>query len=133
MRDSILELWLRLLALHLRDCAYDDTLVSEIRNQWLLASNGVFNGWVPHDLARFTDSKLGRKTVTDAIHSLMNELRAGPSQLDAGILNLLGIEGTWNEDFPSARLIDVGAAFLDLIDGKLTCTVESTEFMPGST
>lgn len=52
MNDGMLELWLRLLALHLpeptNDGEYSATV--EIRNNWLLASRGYFVGCVPHSM-----------------------------------------------------------------------------------
>ncbi len=72
MRDSMLELWLRLLALHLPE---------------------------PNDLI------LG-----------IEEMQFARMELP--------LERKW--------LQQIGHAFLDLLDGKLTCTASSTEIMPGS-
>lgn len=54
MSDSMLELWLRLLALHLPEPTDEEAEAATlpIRNQWLLASRGYFTGHVPHDLER---------------------------------------------------------------------------------
>jgi len=53
--------------------------------------------------------------------------------MSADTLNLLGFSGCWTEDFETGRLIQVGNAFLDLIDGKVTGTAHKTDFMPGCT
>ena len=45
MRDSILELWLRLAALHIKEQPHESALEAktrEIRNQWLFCVEGVF-------------------------------------------------------------------------------------------
>lgn len=133
MRDAILELWLRLLALHIPEPTSEHETSSRIRNQWLLASRGYFGGHVPHDLHNAVSTMEGRCIVMDAIKSLMDALAKAPPDLNGPTLDLLGIEGTFNNAFQTQRLIEVGNAFRDLLDGKLTCTVESTEFMPGST
>src|SRR5687768_1124160 len=93
MRDGILELWLRLAALHLEDQVDDHSPVHTIRNQWLLASRGFFTGCVPLELAANVATPEGRTAVVNAIHSLLNALRSGPARLDRGVLNLLGIGG----------------------------------------
>ena len=57
MRDGHAQLWLRLLALHIPEPINTDSeamhLVShQIRDQWLLASKGFFNGCVPSGMKR---------------------------------------------------------------------------------
>jgi len=132
MQDSVLVLWLRLLALHIPEPAAHDEASRRIRNQWLLASRFDFTGCVPHDLADIVSTPGGRAFVLAAIDSLMRRLEVAPSLLDAGTLNLLGMEGDSLKDFETWRMIEFGNAFVALIAGTLTCRVESTEFMPGS-
>ena len=132
MRDAVLELWLRLLALHIPEPLSDHDVSYRIRNQWLLASRGYFGGHVPHDLHQATATHEGRTIVLAAIASLMDQLAHAPTILNGPTLDLLGIEGNFRDDFETQRLVDVGNAFRDLLDGKITCTVESTAFMPGS-
>ena len=51
MRDGMLELFLRLLALHLEDPVRQQPhVVRKIRDNWLLASRGYFGGCVPTNL-----------------------------------------------------------------------------------
>jgi hypothetical protein len=132
MRDGILELWLRLLALHVPEPTENHFLAYEIRNQWLLASRYCFNGCVPHGLEDATATVEGRGIVRAAIDSLMRRLENAPTILDANTLNLLGFEQSFTEPFETSRLIEIGRAFIELLDGKITCTVRSTDFMPGS-
>jgi hypothetical protein len=138
MRDSVLELWLRLLALHIpepRDTETSPTLAPArlIRDQWLLASKGYFGGCVPLALDDAFLTREGRAAVTDATYSLLWALEKGPPILDKGTLNLLGFEGmSFTKDFPTASLIEVGKAFLELIFGKIVSTASDTAFMPGS-
>ena len=134
MRDGILELWLRLLALHLPEPTdrgeHQATL--KIRNQWLLASRGYFNGCVPHGMEDACATQDGRNVVRAAIHSLLAALQQTKTPLDADTLNLLGIEGQFTAPIERNWLRDTGHAFLDLLDGKISCLPSSTEVMPGS-
>jgi hypothetical protein len=106
MRDSILELWLRLLALHIPEPPNQNSVAYKIRNQWLLASRGYFGGHVPHDLHNAISTSNGRETVHIAIDSLMSSLATAPTELNGATLNLLGIEGHFQNEFPTQRLID---------------------------
>lgn len=135
MRDEILELWLRLLALHLPEPTDDKEFatMSGIRSNWLLASRGYFTGAVPDRMGEICVTVNGRRLVLTAINSLMNSLDAVTTPLDGGTLNLLGNEQAKYESIERHRLKDVGQAFLDLIHGNFTGKVNSTEVMPGST
>jgi hypothetical protein len=134
MRDAMLELWLRLLSLHLPEPDdYGEHLATpEIRNRWLLASRGYFIGCVPHEMEYACSTSEGSSVVRHAIESLMTALDGDDAPLDAGTINLLGIEGTQLEPIARERLKDIGWAFLDLINGRITCTASSTDIMPGS-
>ncbi|MEM6469291.1 MAG: hypothetical protein AAF802_06955 [Planctomycetota bacterium] len=133
MRDGVLELWLRLLALHLEDPADDSSPCDAIRSQWLLASRGSFNGCVLLDLGSDISTAAGRKLILEAITSLRSSLENSPETLDHHVLNLLGFSGPFSGNPETWRLIDVADAFVDLIEGRVTRTVETTEWMPGST
>jgi hypothetical protein len=134
MRDGILELWLRLLALHLPEPTDggEHQATPEIRNQWLLASRGYFNGCVPHGMEDACVSVEGRAVVRLAIESLLAALRRTTTPLDADTLNMLGIEGHFTGPIERKWLEEVGYAFLDLLDGKIACDATSTDVMPGS-
>jgi hypothetical protein len=126
----MLELWLRLAALHIEDPVESGSIETRIRDQWLLASRGYFTGCVPIGLDEDVATPEGKKVVVDAIQSLLAALKKAPPTVDGNTLNLLGIDGfagnpeTW-------RLIEVGQAFLDLIDGKITTTAGDDAPMPG--
>ena len=133
MNDSMLELWLRLLALHLPEPASDenDAEIREIRDRWLLASRGYFNGCVPHDMEYACETESRRNIVRHAIESLIKRLNAAPEILDSGVINLLN-GGCEFVNIERELLCDIGNAFNDLISGKITETASSTDIMPGS-
>ena len=132
MRDNMLELWLCLLALHIEDPVEPGGVATTIRDQWLLASRGFFNGFVPDGLAEAVSTDEGQILVRKAIQSLLKSLSKVPSYLRTDAFNLMGFtDGMFTEDIETRRLIEVGHAFLDLVDGKITGAMD-TSFMPGS-
>lgn len=135
MRDGMLELWLRLLALHLPEPTPDGehNATDAIRNQWLLASRGWFVGCVPHGLEEACATPEGRTVVRMAVESLLEALHRDATPLEASTLNLFGIEGEFVRNVERKWLIDVGHAFVDLLEGKITDTAASSALMPGST
>ena len=114
MRDSVLELWLRLLALHLEEPPTADrptSRVPPIRDQWLLASRGYFNGCVPDGLEDAVSTPEGKRVVVGAIESLMDALRRAAPVLDSRVLAILGMGGTWlGEGVDCTVLLEVGQA-----------------------
>ena len=134
MNDGMLELWLRLLALHLPEPTNDGEhrATIEIRNKWLLASRGYFVGCVPHDMEEACATQEGRAVIRIAIDSLLAALRQTTTPLHADTLNLLAIEGQFTAPLERKWLEEIGHAFLDLLDGKISCVSASTEVMPGS-
>jgi hypothetical protein len=138
MRDGILEVWLRFLALHIEEPLPDDEtqrmLVQNIRDKWLLASRICFMGCVPHGLEDATSTELGMKTVRAAVCSLSGALSKSPKTLSGGVLNLMGFSDGWppDLDFETERLQDVARAFLALLDGHIASTAADVSYMPGS-
>ena len=134
MRDGMLELWLRLLALHLPEPTdgSEHQATPAVRNQWLLASRGYFNGCVPHGMEGACATEEGRAVVRSAIDSLLAALQRAKTPLDPDTLNLLGIEGQFTRPIERKWLEEVGYAFLDLLDGKIAGVAASTDIMPGS-
>lgn len=128
--DSLLELWLRLLALHLEEPGEDSSLAARIRNGWLLASRGLFMGCVPDGLEEAVSSPEREALVRAAISSLMAALGAAPQLLNKDVLNLLGIEGTFTADVETRKLLEVGQAWVRLLDGKVTTGPADAPLLP---
>ncbi len=132
MRDSVLELWLRFLALHVEDPVESGSLATRLRDRWLLASRGFFNGCVHEGLEEAVSTPEGEALVRAAIHSLLEALKAAPSHLNKDVLNLMGFTGgEFTADIETWRLVEVGHAYLALLDGKITAGPSDTSFMPG--
>ena len=68
-----------------------------------------------------------------AVDSLLAALQQARTPLDADALNLLGIEGGhFTATIDPTWLQEIGYAFVDLLEGKITCVASSTDIMPGS-
>ena len=135
MNDGMLELWLRLLALHLPEPTNTGTHLAtiKIRNKWLRASRGYAGGHVPHSMEYACATQERRAVVRIAIDSLLAALRKSNMPLDPYTLNLLGNEGgDFTAPIERKWLEEIGHAFLDLLDGKISELASSTEVMPGS-
>lgn len=131
----MLQLWLRLLALHLPEPtdSGEHKATPDIRDQWLLASRFNFIGCVPHGLEKACATSEGRVVIQIAIQSLTSLLNDAAKPLDSDTLNLLGIEGSqFIAPVERKWLLDIGHAFCDLLDGKITCKSSQTDIMPGS-
>lgn len=133
VQDSVLELWLRLLALHIEDPPKSGSVATHIRDQWLLGSRGQYIGCIPVDLDEALATAEGAVLVRAAVHSLLAALAAAPSHLGHDALNLMGFSGgVFTAPIETRRLPQVGGAFLDLLDGKINADASDTSFMPGS-
>lgn len=133
VRDFILQLWLRLLALHIEDPVESGGAATRIRDKWLLASRGGFNGYVPHGLEEAVVTEEGAALVRAAVQSLLKALRVAPSDLSKDVFNVMGFtDGPFATDIETRWLLEVGHAFLDLLDGKVKNGPGDTTCTPGS-
>ena len=132
LKDGLLELWLRFAALHIDDSPETNPEEHKIRDQWLIASRGCFNGCVPDGMDDAVSTENGKRIVIDAINSLIVVLRNAPEQLNKDVLNIMGLGGEFLINIETFRLIEISEAMLDLIAGKVgTEDGSDTSFMPG--
>src|SRR4051794_15558123 len=103
LRDSLLELWLRLASLHIEDPTESGSLATKIRDQWLLASRGYFNGCVPVAIGEHIATPEGKQLLRGAIQSLQKSLKAAPGKIGCEALNLLGMDGRVEGDVETWR------------------------------
>jgi hypothetical protein len=76
----------------------------------------------------------GLLVVRKAIDSVMQALEKAPKTLSKDVSNLLGFWEpgmVWVGDVETWSLLEVGHAFVGLVEGTITGT-GSTEFMPGT-
>jgi hypothetical protein len=132
MSDSMLQLWLRFLALHIDEPTPENQLAATIRNQWLLASRHGFGGCVPHDLDEATATPEGFELVNRAVESLSAALDFTSEPIAFQTLNLMGFDGPWSATVDVDDLRDIAAAFRDLLDFKVESTASTKRPYPGS-
>ncbi len=122
VRDGIIELWLRLAALHIEEpgdnMSHEDTnIVYDARNKWLLASMGYFSGCVPDYIDEISRTKTGKELILKTCRKLMDNLRRSSPALNMDMINLLGSEGVQTHDLETWRMIEIGQAIYDLVNG----------------
>ncbi|MER8536952.1 hypothetical protein NKH61_29125 [Mesorhizobium sp. M1005] len=133
MNDSLLCLWLRLLALHVQSDLDQSAPEMVARNGWLLQSESHAPGVVVADLDSVARDQKAKQKVVSAIRRLLSKLESHVGPLEPTTINLLGVSSIiWSHPVETSRLIEIGNAFLDLLAGKITTGADSTEFMPGS-
>ena len=138
MHDSFLELFLRLLALHVpepedRHSEARHAATTRIRDGWLLASKGFFSGAVPVCLEEAVSTEDGKVIVQKAIRSLLRALPNGPHTISTPLFHILGLsDATRRSGIEADCLIDAGHAFLDLIDGKIAWTAGDGQYIRSS-
>jgi hypothetical protein len=97
-----------------------------------VASRGFFTGCVPEGLEQAVSTPEGEVFVRTAIHSLLEALKTAPGRLNKDVLNLMGFTGAeFTVDVETARLVEVGHAYLALLDGKITTGPSDPSFVPG--
>ncbi|MCI5078345.1 hypothetical protein [Oricola sp.] len=130
MRDGLLCMWLRLVAVQIRCGANGDDPLTRLRNEWMYQSQIELNGLVSVDLETIAGNDVAEDELCDAIRRVMTCMRALGAEISVETQNLLGVHG-WSVPVKTSRFIEIGEAFLDLIHGRITSTAHNTDFMPG--
>lgn len=131
MRDAVLCLWLRMVALQIECGGNDADALTRLRNEWMLQSQIAVPGVVATNLDTIADDETAKQAVSAAIHRVLKSLSAFGDAVEPETLNLLGLD-VWAQPEETSRLRTIGTAFLDLLEGKITTEADSTDFMPGS-
>lgn len=130
-RDGILEVWLRCVALHLPDDAYQsDTWLHKLRDQWMFASSGLCNGWVSAALDEHVTDSNRAEIIIAASDLAISSLRAFSPAVPSAFLNALGIEGTSFVDHPIQWFEDIHDTFNSLLMGQLHTDATSSRVLP---
>ena len=118
VNDSILQLLLRLLALHIPEpppgAALDDS--RDVRDRWLLASGVSFPGCVPHDLEVIAMTRTGLSVARSALISLTSALDDMSPRLSGQLFSLLGMGEPIGKDLSTDDLKAIASDIVGLID-----------------
>ncbi|PQO42412.1 hypothetical protein [Blastopirellula marina] len=133
--DRWLELYLRLLLLHLEDAPNQRSPCHAIREKWHVASSGACSGWVPVFVDDVKASLEGVRLMLNAIASLSRGLEQAPPKLDKRVIRLLWGEQydrPWPDEVETSSLVEISEALVKLIKGEMTSTAADEVYVPVS-
>ncbi len=130
-RDGLLELWLKLLAHNLPKDSPGSEWLKLLREEWLLQSSGIFNGFVSAQINELLDEDQKVRVVISAADHVIRTVRACGPTLSVQALEKLGIEDSY-DDFPIAFLEEIHEAFSKLLRGELAWDQSTSPKLPVS-
>lgn len=117
-RDSLLELWFRLLALNLPQDQYKrESWIHELRNEWLFQASGMWNGLIAPQLDEYCTTQERIDVVLDASDRLMGRLRECGESVGGHELSLIGL-GRFEADYPIGHFEQMHERFRALLTGS---------------
>lgn len=128
-RDGLLELWLKLLANNLPTDIHENEWLKPVREEWLLQSSGLFNGFVSAQLDVFLDQDEKVRTIISVADRAIDAVRAGGTALSSQALEKLGIEDSF-DDLPTGFLEEIHEAFTKLLRGELAWDQTTSPTLP---
>ena len=133
-RETSLEVWLRLVSLHLHyRVGIEEAAFRDLRESWLIATSGC-QGCVGNcaDLDRVLfDDKLVAVAIEASEETLKVIDGLGP-ELDHRYLNALGIDGHFTADLHAWKVVQIGEHFIRLLRGELPWQVRSSPLLPSA-
>lgn len=116
-RDTLLELWFRLLALNLPQDQYTrESWIHDLRNEWLFQASGMWNGVISPQLDDYCTTPERIEVVLGASDRLMGRLRECGESVGGHELGLIGL-GRFDADFPIGHFEQMHERFHALLTG----------------
>lgn len=131
-RDFLLEVWLRVLSLHLDDDVHLPGWQHDLRDKWLLASAGFFSGCIYPALDEFLTDSDRIAAILRASDRSIKSLRAFGDYVPAAFLNALGIKGIFTSDQPIEYYELIANRFNALLRGELTTDASTSPVLPAT-
>ena len=117
-RDTLLELWLRLLALNLPDEQYKkESWIHDLRDEWLYQASGMWNGVISPQLDEFCTTQERIDVVLASSDRTIERLKECGETIGARELGLLGL-GRFDTDYPIYYFEQMHERFQALLTGK---------------
>ncbi len=129
--DGLLELWLKLLAHNLPKDSPGSEWLKLLREEWLLQSSGIFNGFVSAQMNELLDKDEKVRVVISVADQVIGTVRACGPTLSVQALEKLGIEDSY-DDFLIAFLEEIHEAFTKLLRGELAWDQSTSPKLPVS-
>jgi hypothetical protein len=132
-RDGLLEVWLRIMCLHMEGEAHSPGWQHNLRDTWLLASAGYFNGCVSASLDEFVTDDERVSVILRVSQRSIQSLRAFGAFVPAPFLNALSIDGTeFTADWPIEWFERIADRFTLLLRGELTTDASTSPTLPAT-
>jgi len=128
--DGLLEVWLRLLSLHLKGDVYTPGWQHDLRDRWLCISGVGISGCIHAALDEFLTDEERIGIVLEASDHCAKKLRAFGKSIPAATLNLLGLEDLFTEDISVAWVELIADRFSTLLRGELTTDAKTSPVLP---
>ncbi len=129
-RDPLLEVWLRVLSLHLGDDVHKPGWQHDLRDQWLLVSTGYFSGCISPSLDEFLTDEERVAAIVQASERCISSLRAFGAYVPATFLNALGCANPFGADLPIEWFDLIAARFTALLRGQLATDASTSPVLP---
>ena len=130
-RDGLLEAWLRVLSLHMDDDVHKPGWQHDLRDKWLLASAGYFNGCISASLDDFLTEGDRVAVILKAAERSIQRLRTFGSYVPAAFLNAIGLS-PFTEDLPIEWFERIAERFTALLRGELATDASTSPVLPAT-
>jgi hypothetical protein len=130
--DTLLEVWLRVLSLQMEEDVAEPRWQHELRDTWLLYSNGRFMGCIAPCLDQYlTDADRIAKVLQASDHCI-RALRDFGDYVPAEFLRTLGIQQLFTADLPIEWFELIACRFSALLRGELATDATTSPTLPAT-
>lgn len=130
--DSLLEVWLRVLALHLGEEVYEPGWQHDLRDHWLAMSGLNIVGCIHPSLERFLTEDERIAVILHVTERSMRSLRAFGKFVPAAFLNALGFTNSFPDDLPMEWFNRIADCFTALLQGELGTDASDSPVLPAT-
>ncbi len=131
--DTLLEIWLRVLSLQMEEDVAEPRWQHELRDTWLLNSNGGFMGCISPCLDEYLTDADRIAKVLRASDRCIAALRDFGDYVPAEFLRTLGIQQLFTEDLPIEWFELIAGRFSSLLRGELETDATTSPTLPATT
>jgi hypothetical protein len=130
--DSLLQAWLRVVALHMGEDVYEAGWLHDLRDHWLLMSGVYFGGCIAPSLDKFLTAPERVSIILGASERAIRNLRAFGAYVPATFLNALGFADPFGLDLPIEWFNRIAACFTALLRGELATDASTSPTLPAT-
>jgi hypothetical protein len=131
-RDSLLQAWLRVVALNMGEEVYKEGWQHDLRDHWLLMSGIGGGGCVWPSLDEFLTDEDQVAVILRASECAIQRLRAFGAFVPAAFLNALGFEYPFDADLPIEWFNRIADCLSALLRGTLATDASNSPTLPAT-